>query len=312
MTDIVYSIIIPHKDIPELLNRCLSSIPFRDDIQIIVVDDNSVNPICVEKLPHNGYKNFLFIQDYEQKGAGHVRNIGMKYALGRWLLFIDADDFYSKDAFSLFDQYSDSNYDIVHFNQEGCYSDNIKEYSNRCEMFSRVIREYCLNPNEDNEDKLRYSMHTPYVKMIKREMVVNNNILFDESIGSNDVMFSAKIGYSARKVFAVDKIAYYVTVRRGSLTKIISRENFYSRYCVWIRYNIFMDAIGKKCMKVDLTPWMFKSLFYFGWKEFVLYCKTLQANHIGPNIKLASYFKYFISLLKKIIIIDAYQIRSNK
>ena len=39
--EIVYSVIIPHKDIPCLLQRCLDSIPPRDDVQIIVVDDNS-------------------------------------------------------------------------------------------------------------------------------------------------------------------------------------------------------------------------------------------------------------------------------
>ncbi|MDR2475404.1 MAG: glycosyltransferase family 2 protein, partial [Bacteroidales bacterium] len=36
-----YSIIIPHKDIPDLLRRCLDSIPYRNDLQIIIVDDNS-------------------------------------------------------------------------------------------------------------------------------------------------------------------------------------------------------------------------------------------------------------------------------
>ena len=35
------SIIIPHKNIPKLLERCLNSIPEREDIQIIIVDDNS-------------------------------------------------------------------------------------------------------------------------------------------------------------------------------------------------------------------------------------------------------------------------------
>ena len=37
-----FSIIIPHKDIPDLLMRCLRSIPVSEDIQVIVVDDNSV------------------------------------------------------------------------------------------------------------------------------------------------------------------------------------------------------------------------------------------------------------------------------
>lgn len=36
-----FSIIIPHKDIPDLLQRCLDSIPIRDDVQVIVVDDDS-------------------------------------------------------------------------------------------------------------------------------------------------------------------------------------------------------------------------------------------------------------------------------
>ena len=38
-----YSIIIPHNDIPDLLMRCLNSIPVSEDIQVIVVDDNSAD-----------------------------------------------------------------------------------------------------------------------------------------------------------------------------------------------------------------------------------------------------------------------------
>lgn len=36
-----YSIIIPHKNIPKLLRRCLDTIPRREDVQVIMVDDNS-------------------------------------------------------------------------------------------------------------------------------------------------------------------------------------------------------------------------------------------------------------------------------
>ena len=43
--EIKYSIIIPHKNIPQLLQRCLDSIPFRGDVQVIVVDDNSDSSI---------------------------------------------------------------------------------------------------------------------------------------------------------------------------------------------------------------------------------------------------------------------------
>ena len=43
--DYTYTIIIPHKNAPLLLQRCLDSIPFRDDIQIIVVDDDSSSDV---------------------------------------------------------------------------------------------------------------------------------------------------------------------------------------------------------------------------------------------------------------------------
>ena len=41
-----FSIIIPHYDIPDLLMRCLKSIPVSEDIQVIVVDDNSPDDGC--------------------------------------------------------------------------------------------------------------------------------------------------------------------------------------------------------------------------------------------------------------------------
>ena len=40
-TMLYYSIVIPHKNAQDLLKYCLDSIPIRDDIQVIVVDDNS-------------------------------------------------------------------------------------------------------------------------------------------------------------------------------------------------------------------------------------------------------------------------------
>ena len=55
-----YSIIIPHKNIPALLQRCLDSIPSREDIQIIVVDDNSSSTeVNFTKFPGNNRKDVV-------------------------------------------------------------------------------------------------------------------------------------------------------------------------------------------------------------------------------------------------------------
>lgn len=92
--EIVYSVIIPHKDIPCLLQRCLDSIPPRDDVQIIVVDDNS-SPDIVDfaHFPGRDRTDVEILFTKEGGGAGYARNCGLAGAKGKWLVFADADDF---------------------------------------------------------------------------------------------------------------------------------------------------------------------------------------------------------------------------
>ena len=89
MSTINYSFIIPHKNSVKLLNRCLDSIPQREDIEIIVVDDNSDEKPIVKRTVEVVYLTYK-----ESNGAGKARNIGITKAKGRWLLFADCDDYY--------------------------------------------------------------------------------------------------------------------------------------------------------------------------------------------------------------------------
>jgi glycosyltransferase involved in cell wall biosynthesis len=84
--EINYSIIIPHKNIPALLQRCLNSIPRREDIQIIVVDDNSdSNIVDFEHFPGMDEPCVDVVFTKEGKGAGYARNVGLSKAKGKWL-----------------------------------------------------------------------------------------------------------------------------------------------------------------------------------------------------------------------------------
>src|SRR5690554_1026331 len=97
INSINYSVIIPHKNIPDLLERCLQSIPIREDIQVIVVDDNS-DPDKVNFLEFPGLnrKNTEVYFTKEGKGAGYARNVGLTKAKGKWLIFSDADDYFNE------------------------------------------------------------------------------------------------------------------------------------------------------------------------------------------------------------------------
>jgi len=88
-----YSIIIPHKNISQLLERCLRSIPSREDLEIIVVDDNSSHEE-IANIKHfqsqPDIPDFLLLLTSEGKGAGFARNRGVERAKGKWVVFADA------------------------------------------------------------------------------------------------------------------------------------------------------------------------------------------------------------------------------
>ena len=81
MADAKFSIIIPHKDIPDLLMRCLKSIPVSEDIQVIVVDDNSADAdTYLDKYPELSRPYLEFIRTTKGGGAGYARNVGLDHA----------------------------------------------------------------------------------------------------------------------------------------------------------------------------------------------------------------------------------------
>ena len=111
-----YSIIIPHKNIPDLLQICLDSIPERDDIEIIVVDDNSDEEIISKSdFPGLERSDCKVIFTKEGKGAGYARNVGLDNANGKWILFADADDYFVDDFLIILDKYSILEFDTIYF-----------------------------------------------------------------------------------------------------------------------------------------------------------------------------------------------------
>lgn len=114
MPSFLYSIIIPHYNSPKLLHRMLGSIPERNDIQVIVVDDASTeeNVALLRDMQHRNLELYL---EKENHGAGYARNIGLDKAQGKWIIVADADDVFASNAFDIFDKYKDTDIDYLGF-----------------------------------------------------------------------------------------------------------------------------------------------------------------------------------------------------
>ena len=211
-----YSIIIPHYDIPDLLMRCLKSIPVSEDIQVIVVDDNSPNAdTYLERYPELSRPYLEFIRTPKNGGAGYARNIGLDHAKGKWLLFADADDFFVDNMYDIITTHAESDADVIYFQKRAVYSNDINRKSPRSGYLDRIMDIY-LKTGDELPVRTRY--YVPWGKMIKKSLVERHHIRFEEIRYANDILFSTYVGCFAKKIEAIDSVLYVVTSREGSMT----------------------------------------------------------------------------------------------
>lgn len=237
--DIICSIIIPNKNCILELERALSSIPDRPDIEIIIIDDNS-DPSVVDFSSYPGlYRNNThIIFSKSGKGAGAARNEGLKVAKGKWLMFVDSDDLLTPDFSNLLDFHKESEADIVFFMVDSCDSETMAP-SNRHRYKQEQISLY-HNNKEELEKFLRYDYTEPWGKLFKKSFIDKNKIEFEESLVANDYRFSIMTGYHASTIEFDSSIIYCVTVRLHSL----SNNRFEEEWRVKSRLEVY-DGVQK-------------------------------------------------------------------
>lgn len=236
-----YTIIIPHKNILKLLERCLASIPQRDDLEVIIVDDNSdPNVVDFEKFPGKDRPNTTVIFDKSGKGAGRARNIGLENAKGKWLIFADADDMFEKGIDKILNSLETETADIVYFGVVSKDS-NTLAHTDEANFFMNILLSH-------DDNALRYKLLTPWMKAIRKKLTDKHNIRFEEVPCSNDTRFSALCGYYAKSVSVNPEIGYCWMRREGSLWRKKDINWYIVRYKVSLRIAKFMLDKGENCI----------------------------------------------------------------
>ncbi|MDD5816257.1 MAG: glycosyltransferase family 2 protein [Marinilabiliaceae bacterium] len=219
----LFSIIIPHHNIPRLLQRCLDSIPHRPDLEIVVVDDNS-DPKVVDfsHFPGQDDPRVHLIFDKVGGGAGHARNVALDAARGRWIICADADDFFLPSFNSLLNKYAHSDFDVVYFNAISLDSDTYA-VSHRTRHVNQWHTLAARNP-QAAEAHFRHEFGEPWAKIISAQLLTLNHIRCAPIPIHDDTQFGYLIGYHARTVALEPTAAYCLTTRSGSVSQGVGRE----------------------------------------------------------------------------------------
>ena len=284
-----YSVIIPHftRSDTHLLERCVASIPDREDVQILIVDNS---PIEIDANLFQHRKNIQILYSEKSKGAGCARNVGLQYAVGKWLLFADSDDFFANSYWNVIDDIlNKTTADIIYFNVDTVDSDTLCKTNRKSAIRINTLIKNFSERNDDSEDALRCNHTVPWGKVFRTSMVKEHSILFDEVPTSNDVIFSVIAGNTAREIVVSNELMYIVTSREGSLLTLKDKYSLRSRYEVAIRKSIYCQSIGKGKYVAFLGSSIKQAFMKYGFREGWWYINLLLSYHANPFWGLRKY-----------------------
>jgi len=260
---IKYSIIIPHYNSEITLAALLESIPKREDIEVLVIDDRSTTSDFIGVVEGSHLCNKKSHVNDSLKGAGSCRNIGLENASGEYFIFADSDDYFTSNAFDQIDAelgFIDREVDILFFCVTSINSENGLGF--RHIGINTLVTNFIKKSGCYYEEKLRLTHNVPWGKVFRAEFIEKNNITFDQTIVANDGMFSVKSGKAAENIYCSDKTIYCATQTDGSLTVVKNINNYRVRLEIYVRYYNFLTKEERKKIQTSPLPLLYTGLGY--------------------------------------------------
>lgn len=265
MATCAVSVIIPLYNAGKYIRQCLISVltsKFKD-YEVLVVDDCSTdNSVAeVEKLlPHFDGRLRLLHTEKNSGGAGVPRNVGIRNATGKYILFLDADDFLLPTALdNLFELAEDFQADVVHtekflvFNDAGKGKFRWEELKLERHETGACVEEPTLEPEDLAERIKRYVdgkyLWVPWGKLYRRAFLLDNNILFPQMKNSSDMVYCFECLCLARRYLRVPHVTNIYRVFEGSTSrKVVTSREGVERWLSFVTIGVqsmaeFMDGL---------------------------------------------------------------------
>ena len=225
------SVIIPVYNASAFIKECMDSVnaqTMNDGVECILIEDcgqdDSAQLIENYIRQYNGSINFWLLRQDINRGPSAARNRGIREANGDYVFFLDADDTITPDCiellYGLAKQYDADYVQGRYVGQSGndipCVIEERKE-----------IKRLLLNHN--------IVQFTPHNRLVRRQMVIDNNLFFNEQIKvREDFLWMTFVAKYVKRFASCDKPTYIRGYNEDSLTNNINVEREIAGYRVLI------------------------------------------------------------------------------
>ena len=208
------SVIVPIYNVEKYLKDCIESIINQtySNIEIILVNDGSTDSsleICEEYLNKN---DKIVIVNKKNGGLSDARNAGLEKATGKYIMFVDADDYIAPNSCEiLYNAIKDTDYEFVTANFAFTNNEGIPwkkpMFSDKFQNTSLSIEEY---------KKSFYLVNsTVWNKIFKKEFIDKNKLKFEVGLLAEDAVFTTKAFIKSKRTYYVKDIVYYYRQRES-------------------------------------------------------------------------------------------------
>ncbi|WP_312066000.1 glycosyltransferase [Leuconostoc lactis] len=236
--DIFLSVIVPVYNVEGYIEKCYQSINQQKikNIEIIFVNDNSTDRSLeiLTNLSKNDDRVFIINKTKnDDQGAGSSRNLGIEKSHGKYLYFMDADDYLADDAFEIlkntieirqsqvilfgFTAVLDDTFSKM-FGSDQVQDDHFSfsTVNERVKMMSRV---YFAN-----------NLYVVWNKVYLRDFIINKNIKFPNNRTAQDAFFNIDVFKHLETFSWISNQLYYYIVNRKNSNQNTIKSKFLDEY----------------------------------------------------------------------------------
>ncbi len=239
------SVIVPVYNVEKYLPRCIESILNQTftDFELLLVDDGS--PDCCGKIcdEYATKDNRIRVFHKTNEGVSSARNVGLNKAKGKWISFIDSDDWVDENLLdSLFNSAVNNPSDLV-------ISGYIR-VSSKCKKIM-MYEKKTLKTNQISLDLIESELNKsvkfrmPWGRLFKKDIITSNGIIFNENLSlGEDFLFNLQYIMHISSVSIINETSYFYRETVCSLTK-----KFYPIEIRIYSCNVFKDILEKLALK---------------------------------------------------------------